>query len=348
MGSGIAAWATGKGLEVTLLDRDWAPLAAGQKRVKELIQRAEKKRVFTPVQAARALDRVHLGTGDIPLTRCDLVLEAAVEDLAVKQAIFADLSRRTRPDTVLATNTSALPIRQLLGQVSQPQRVVGLHFFNPVHRMELVEVIRTDQTSAEALATALGFVRALGKLPVVVADSPGFLVNRILLPYLVEAARLFEQGADPEEIDEAMLDFGMPMGPLRLLDEVGLDVAGEVARTLAAAFPQRMVKPEILDRLLASGLTGRKGGGGFYQYPANTGDGAPRPHPQALALRRGTQSAPADVAAVLAGLMADEARLCLREGIARDADDIDLAMVLGTGYAPFRGGPMQAGARESG
>src|SRR5690606_17574000 len=217
----------------------------------------------------------------VPLGLCDLVIEAAVERMDVKQSIFADLCTRVRPDTLLATNTSALPIRELIPHVTNPGRLLGLHFFNPVHRMPLVEVVRTDTTSDETLATAIAFVRSLRKTPIVVKDAPGFLVNRILVPYLVEAARLFENGGDPRTIDDAMLDFGMPMGPLRLLDEVGLDVAMHVADTLAAAFPGRMKIPTVVAKLVEHGQLGRKSGSGFYRY----GKSGTPPNPDALGLR---------------------------------------------------------------
>jgi 3-hydroxyacyl-CoA dehydrogenase/enoyl-CoA hydratase/3-hydroxybutyryl-CoA epimerase len=337
MGAGIAYWLSTRGHEVVLRDLDDAALAKGMKSIAKNYDEARTRRVLIPTEAARGLDRILPSSAPIPLDRCDLVIEAAVERLDIKRKVFADLSARTRPDTILATNTSALPIHELAGVISHPERLVGLHFFNPVHRMQLVEVVRTTQTSDETLATAVGFVRSIGKLPVVVRDAPGFLVNRILMPYLVEAAKLFERGGDPKAVDEAMLDFGMPMGPLRLLDEVGLDVAAHVARTLAEAFPERMAVPELLDKLLAKGHAGRKSGSGFYIYEGRR----TTPNPAALALRTGNEPLPADTAAHLARCMSAEARLCLEEHVAETADDIDLAMVLGTGYAPFRGGPLQ-------
>jgi 3-hydroxyacyl-CoA dehydrogenase/enoyl-CoA hydratase/3-hydroxybutyryl-CoA epimerase len=322
---------------VILRDLDDTALARGMAAISKNYDEARSCRVLTAPEAARGLDRLLLSAVPVSLDRCDLVIEAAVERLDIKQKVFADLSNRTRPDTILATNTSALPIHQLAGVISHPERLVGLHFFNPVHRMQLVEVVRAKTTSDETLATAVAFVRSLGKLPMVVSDSPGFLVNRILMPYLVEAANLFERGGDPKAIDDAMLDFGMPMGPLRLMDEVGLDVSMDVARTLASAFPDRMEAPSFLEKLIAAGHFGRKSRGGFYLYQGERVS----PNPAALALRKGREAAPPDVAARLAQAMSREARLCLDERVAETAEDIDLAMVLGTGYAPFRGGPLQ-------
>jgi 3-hydroxyacyl-CoA dehydrogenase/enoyl-CoA hydratase/3-hydroxybutyryl-CoA epimerase len=337
MGAGIAYWLSTRGHEVILRDLDDAALAKGMKSIAKNYDESRSRRILTPTAAARGMDRIHPTAVHVPLDRCDLVIEAAVERLDIKQKVFADLSTRVRPDTILATNTSALPIHELAGVISHPERLVGLHFFNPVHRMPLVEVVRTTTTSDETLATAVAFVRSLGKSPVVVRDSPGFLVNRILMPYLVEAAKIFERGGDPKAIDDAMLDFGMPMGPLRLLDEVGLDVSAHVARTLAEAYPDRMGVPDLLRKLIEQGQLGRKSGAGFYVYDRHETS----PNPAALALRTGHEPTPHDVAAQLAHAMSREARLCLNEGIAETADDIDLAMVLGTGYAPFRGGPLQ-------
>ena len=337
MGAGIAYWLSTRGHDVILRDLDDETLARGMKSIARNYDESRSRRILTPTSAARGMDRIHPSSTPVPLIRCDLVIEAAVERIDIKQKVFSDLSSRVRPDTILATNTSALPIHELASFITHPERLVGLHFFNPVHRMPLVEVVRTATTSDETLATAVAFVRSLGKLPVVVRDAPGFLVNRILMPYLVEAARMFERGGDPKAIDDSMLDFGMPMGPLRLLDEVGLDVSAHVARTLADAFPGRMSIPDLLGKLIEQGQLGRKSGAGFYIYDRHEIS----PNPSALALRTGSQPTPSDVAAQLAHAMSKEARLCLDEGIAETADDIDLAMVLGTGYAPFRGGPLQ-------
>jgi 3-hydroxyacyl-CoA dehydrogenase / enoyl-CoA hydratase / 3-hydroxybutyryl-CoA epimerase len=336
MGSGIAYWLSTCGIQTVLQDISTEALAKGMESISRLYTDAVKHHVLSKTQAARGLDRIHPAGGKIPLHNCDLIIEAAVEELSIKKRIFADLASRSRPDTILATNTSALPIRELAASIPNPERLVGLHFFNPVHRMQLVEVVRTASTSAETLATAVAFVRKIGKLPVVVRDSPGFLVNRILMPYLVAAAAMFEQGGDPEDIDQAMLDFGMPMGPLRLLDEVGLDVAMHVARTLAAAFPERMELPNVVGKLLAAGHTGRKGGSGFYVYD----NAAPAVNAEAIGFRTGSENAPDAAQEILSSLMTEEAQLCLAEGIAESAEDIDLAMVMGTGYPPFRGGPL--------
>jgi 3-hydroxyacyl-CoA dehydrogenase / enoyl-CoA hydratase / 3-hydroxybutyryl-CoA epimerase len=332
MGAGIAYWLSTRNTHTILKDISPEALAHGMQTITSLYADAEIHHVISKTEAARGMDRIHPAAGDVSLERCDIIIEAAVEKLSIKQKIFADLSSRCRPDTILATNTSALPIHELASSISHPERLIGLHFFNPVHRMKLVEIVRTKFTSDETLATAVAYVRKIGKLPVVVKDSPGFLVNRILMPYLVEAASMFEHGGDPEEIDNAMLDFGMPMGPLRLLDEVGLDVAMHVAKTLAAAFPDRMEIPKVVAKLLESGHIGRKGGSGFYVYD----NASPAVNAQVIAFQTGTEATPNDAKEILSGLMFQEAQLCLEEGVAESADDIELAMVFGTGFPPMK------------
>jgi len=342
MGAGIAHWLSLKGHPVILAEIDRARLAQGLESIRKLHAQGVKRGALDRHAAARAMDLVAPTDEPVPLSRCDLVVEATVEDLELKRRIFADLASRTRDDAILATNTSALPLSELAAApgLTHPERLIGLHFFNPVSRMKLVEVVATEATSPEVLERALGFVRDLGKIPVAVKDSPGFLVNRILMPYLVEAGRLVDEGVAVERIDRAMLDFGMPMGPLRLLDEVGLDVAAHVAHTMSEAFGDRFEIPSVLARLVSQGRLGRKSGRGFYLHPegGHTRQ-SPLPDPELPAALSGGLSSER-IADRLAALMAEEAQRCLDEGIARDADDIDLAMVLGTGYAPFRGGPL--------
>jgi hypothetical protein len=337
MGGGIAQWIASRGLPVILEDVDRNRLAAGLERIEGLLAGATKRRILTAQEAREARDRIIPVESPGHLERADLVIEAATENLEIKKKIFTGLIRRTRPDTVLATNTSALPIRELAAAVGEDEahRVVGLHFFNPVHQMKLVEVVAGDKTSPETVETAIRFVRSIGKLPVVVADRPGFLVNRILMPYLIEAGRMVEEGIPPREIDAAMVKFGMPMGPLRLLDEIGLDVALHVARTMEEAYGERFGAPAILHRLTAAGHLGKKSGRGFNGYRGNA------PLSELTAKRRHLPRP--EIARRLSLLMVEEARRCLDEGVAASEEDIDFAMVFGTGFAPFRGGPVQYG-----
>ena len=337
MGSGIAQWLATRGLRVLLRDVDATRVAVGMAAISRLFADGVRHHSLTEHEARASMDRITPAAAEIPMRGADIVIEAAVEKMAVKKMIFQRLDELTREDAVLATNTSALSVTELAASTRHPQRVVGVHFFNPVHKMQLVEVIVGDSTAPEIAHRAVQFIQRIGKLPVVVRDRPGFLVNRILLPYLSEAGKLFAAGADPVAIDEAMLDFGMPMGPLRLTDEVGVDIAADVAATLAAAFPNRMHVPAILGGMIAGGMLGKKCGAGFYRYASS---GEPAVNPAALALRP-AGTTPADLGERLALLMVNEAAACLGESVAASAGDIDLAMVMGTGWAPFRGGPLR-------
>ena len=341
MGSGIAQWLASRGMDVLLRDVDAAQLAQGLQRAGKLFSDARRRGLLSAAEAQAGMDRILPAEVPVVMRSTDLVVEAAVEKMELKKKIFADLEARTRPETLLATNTSALSVTEIAQGLQNPERVVGLHFFNPVHRMKLVEVVRAALTSEAAVDTAVALVQRIGKLPVVVRDRPGFLVNRILLPYLLEAVRLFEAGAEVRALDESMLDFGMPMGPLRLLDEVGLDVASDVAQTLCAAFPDRMKMPGFFAQLLGAEIKGRKGGKGFYEYRNGRHGGV---NPVVLALsQRGDKAGLSreELRKRMVLLMINEAAICLEEGIVEDPRDIDFAMIMGTGFAPFRGGPLR-------
>ena len=340
MGAGIAQWLSARGLHVILRDIDAARVAAGMASAAGIYASAVKRRTFTEREARAGMARISPAPTEVPLLRTDIVIEAAVEKMEIKKAIFRRLDEQVRDDALLATNTSALSITELAAATKNPARVIGIHFFNPVHRMQLVEVVTGRDTSPETAQRALRFVQKIGKLPVLVKDSPGFLVNRILLPYLTEAARLFERGASTLEIDAAMLDFGMPMGPLRLIDEVGVDISADVAATLSAAFPARMSVPGILPKLIAAGSLGRKNGKGFYLHSK---DGEPKPNAETTALAGASAAPPSreELARRMALLMVNEAAMCLQEGIVETPGDVDFAMVMGTGFAPFRGGPLR-------
>jgi 3-hydroxyacyl-CoA dehydrogenase/enoyl-CoA hydratase/3-hydroxybutyryl-CoA epimerase len=309
--------------------------------IAKLYEAGVKRHAFTALDARRGMDRVSPAAVEVPLHRADLVIEAAVEKMEVKKTIFRRLDDLTREDAILATNTSALSITELASATRHPSRVIGIHFFNPVHQMQLVELVVGRDTSPEVTQRALRFIQKIGKLPVVVKDSPGFLVNRILLPYMIEAGHLFWQGAGVREIDEAMLDFGMPMGPLRLIDEVGVDVAEDVARTLSTAFPNRMRIPEILPKMLEAGLLGKKAGKGFYVHQRGK-DAQPNRAVETLRPRgSGKPFSRDELQSRMALLMVNEAARCLEERIVESAADVDFAMVMGTGFAPFRGGPLR-------
>jgi 3-hydroxyacyl-CoA dehydrogenase / enoyl-CoA hydratase / 3-hydroxybutyryl-CoA epimerase len=343
MGAGIAQWSAARGFPVILKDVSPAALAKGLKSAEKIFRDAAKKRVFTEAEATAAFDRITPTHVDVPLTHVDLVIEAAVEKLELKQKIFRQLEVQSGPQTILATNTSALSIDAIAGGLADPGRVVGIHFFNPVHRMQLVEIVRGARTSPAALDTALAYVKSIGKLPVLVKDSPGFLVNRILLPYMVESVRLFNEGVDTRRIDRVMLDFGMPMGPLRLSDEVGLDVAQHVAVDLQ----NRLAKPvpinDTLEKMIAKGWLGKKSGRGFYVFPEKKG-AKEEPNQDVAFLQTSGKGRTQDDDTLrdrMVLIMVNEAARCLEEGVVSAAEDVDFGMIFGTGWAPFRGGPLR-------
>jgi 3-hydroxyacyl-CoA dehydrogenase/enoyl-CoA hydratase/3-hydroxybutyryl-CoA epimerase len=342
MGAGIAQWVSARGIPVLLKDVDAAALARGLHSIGKVYHDAVRHHVFTAAEARAGFDRVTPVQTDVSLAGFDLVIEAAVEKLDLKQRIFQQLEARARPDTVLATNTSALSIESISTGLAYPDRVIGLHFFNPVHRMQLLEIVRGPHTSTATVATAVQFAKTLGKLPVLVNDSPGFVVNRILMPYLVEAVRLFEMGGAVRDLDRLMLDFGMPMGPLRLCDEVGLDVALHVAKDLERRLPHPVPLNDTLERMIAKGWLGKKSGRGFYLHGPK--DKPETPNPDV----RSVQIIPAEFKTDAATrldrlvlLMVNEAARCLEENVVAAPEDIDFAMIFGTGWAPFRGGPLR-------
>lgn len=341
MGAGIAQWLSSHGVRVILRDVDAARVGVGMATVKKLYDAGAKRHVFSAQEVRDGVERVAPAPAEVPLHRCDIVIEAAVEKMEIKKTIFRRLDALAGDQTILATNTSALSIAELARSTARPERVIGLHFFNPVHQMQLVEVVIAPETSPTVAARALKFAQSIGKLPVLVKDSPGFLVNRILLPGLVEAADLFAHGTDATLIDSAMVDFGMPMGPLRLSDEVGTDIALDVAQTLAAAFPSWMLVPEILPKMIEKGLLGKKAGRGFYVHQKGAKHAVPNNEARALRSAKGEPLAREEISKRIVLLMINEAARCLEEKIVEGPEDVDFAMVMGTGFAPFRGGPLR-------
>jgi len=341
MGAGIAQWLGARQLPVILRDVNAEQVAKGMAGIAKIYRDGVKRHVFTPREARDGMDKIFPAPDEVPLRHVDMVIEAAVENLELKKKIFQRLDELAGEETILATNTSALPVSDLTATTRHPERVLGLHFFNPVHRMQLVEIIAARHTSPDVLQRAVKFAQSIGKLPVVVKDSPGFLVNRILMPYLVEAGNLFESGAGIAALDGAMLDFGMPMGPMRLMDEVGLDVALHVTETLAAKFSDRMSIPDCLRKMTAEGLLGRKNGRGFYLHGKSK---EPALNPRATAFTRNELARLLPHEALqerMVFLMVNEAARCLEEQIVTGPADIDFAMIMGTGFAPFRGGPLR-------
>jgi 3-hydroxyacyl-CoA dehydrogenase/enoyl-CoA hydratase/3-hydroxybutyryl-CoA epimerase len=325
MGGDIATWSANKGFRVTLQDQKPEIVARAIQRAYEFY----KKTLKDPRAIQEAMDRLTPDLAGNGLARADLVIEAIVEKVEAKQSLFRAVEQRVPAGALLASNTSSIPLETIAEGLSDPTRLVGLHFFNPVAKMQLVEIVRGAQSSEAALARARGFTAALDRLPLDVKSSPGFLVNRILMPYLLEAVKLAEEGVALEQIDRAATDFGMPMGPVELADAVGLDICHSVAQFLAG--PLRVDVPKRLGELVAAGHLGKKSGQGFYKWDAK---GRPQK----------AQAVPATDLPITERLILrqlNEAVACLREGVVREPDAVDAGMVYGTGFAPFLGGPMR-------
>ncbi|HXG78031.1 MAG TPA: 3-hydroxyacyl-CoA dehydrogenase NAD-binding domain-containing protein [Methyloceanibacter sp.] len=323
MGGDIAAWCVVQGMQASLQDLDEAQIKKALARAKSLF----KRHFRSPVEIDAAVARLVADPEGKHVKHADVVIEAIVEKLEAKQSLFQKLEQQAKPGAVLATNTSSLRLEDIAKPLADPSRLVGLHFFNPVAQLPLVEVVRGEGTREEEVRKACAFVTAIGKLPLIVKSCPGFLVNRVLAPYLMEAVRRYQLGEPRDKIDQAALKFGMPMGPLELMDLVGLDIAGKVGHELQLA-------PEdgnVLDTLVQQGKLGKKSGEGFYIWE----EGKPK--------REAATYDPAELDRLgreLVKPMLDEAERALREGIVASADHVDAGVIFGTGFAPFRGGPL--------
>lgn len=339
MGSGIAQWLSSRGVTVILRDVSREFVDRGLANIEKTYAEAVKRGLMSEEKAKEGRARIICSTAHVQLRDMQIVIEAASEKIDIKKEIFRELAAEA-PKAILATNTSALSISELGDCTDAPARVIGLHFFNPVSRMKLIEVVVGKKTSGETRDRALAFARQIGKLPVVVRDSPGFLVNRVLFPYLLDAAGLFESGIAAEKIDNALLEWGMPMGPLRLIDEIGVDITVDIADTLAKAYGRRDESPKILREMQSAKMLGRKTGAGFYKY-----EGKAQTANDAIEKRRtvagGADPGPSDLAHRLIFLMVTEAACCLEEHVVASPEDADYGMILGTGFAPFRGGPLR-------
>ncbi|MCB1036835.1 MAG: enoyl-CoA hydratase/isomerase family protein [Acidobacteria bacterium] len=343
MGAAIAHLIAAKAeIPVRLLDRRAEALEKALAMSASLNQNRIKRRRMTPAQARHLLARIQPTLSSSHLGRCDLVVEAIDEDLEAKRRLLQELGERLPAEAVLASDTSSLSVTALAKGVTEPQRVVGLHFFNPVLRVPLVEVIATPQTSQEALATAIAFVRRLDKVPLEVNDRPGFLVNRLLGHFLTESLWLLAEGLSPERIDRALSEWGWPVGPFAMLDRIGIDVALTVAETLQRAFPDRLALPSWNWRraFLEPGHLGEKSGAGFFRYEEGRPKGV---DPEALvrlevpAAGRGKLDA-TEIADRILLPMVDEAARCLEESLVPGPEQVDLGLVLAAGFPPFRGG----------
>jgi 3-hydroxyacyl-CoA dehydrogenase/enoyl-CoA hydratase/3-hydroxybutyryl-CoA epimerase len=335
MGGDIAAWCALRGCRVTLQDQ-------GPERIAPAIKRAQglfKKRLKRPRPIQEAMDRLIPDVEGVGVSRADVVIEAIFEDLEAKRTLYRSLEPRLAPGALLCTNTSSIPLEELAEGLERPERLVGLHFFNPVAQMQLVEIVQSQATDTDLAKDAMAFTRQIDRLPLPVTSTPGFLVNRILMPYLLEAVTLEAEGVPAMAIDRAAVDFGMPMGPIELADRVGLDVCLHVAGILGEHMGTEV--PPRLQGLVEQGRLGQKSGRGFYDYRKG------RP----IKRTRGKDaSLPDDVQDRLVLRMLNESLACLRESVVSSADLLDAGMVYGTGFAPFRGGPVHyvgtAGAAE--
>lgn len=326
MGGDIAAWSALRGFETTLQDRSL-------EQIQPAIARAHTfygKKIKREDKRAAAIARLNADVDGAGVAKADLVIEAIFENLEAKRALYAKVEESLPANSLLTSNTSSIPLTDLRAELKRPAQFAGLHFFNPVSMMPLVEIVRHDGMDAETERRLAAFCRAIDKLPVPVAGTPGFLVNRILMPYLLEAMTLYSEGVPGPVIDKAALAFGMPMGPIELADTVGLDVAASVGKIMAEFL--NLPIPSGLDGLLASGKRGRKDGQGFYTWENGRAKKPEVPK---------DYSAPEDLTDRLVLAFVNEAVACLHEGVVADADLLDAGVIFGTGFAPFRGGPIQ-------
>jgi 3-hydroxyacyl-CoA dehydrogenase/enoyl-CoA hydratase/3-hydroxybutyryl-CoA epimerase len=329
MGGDIAAWCAHQDMHVTLSDMKPEPIAGAIKRAADLFGKIMRKRT----EVRDALDRLMPDLDGEGVRNADLIIEAVPEKLELKQKVYAGLEPVMKPGAILATNTSSIPLQDLRTTLAKPERLLGLHFFNPVSRLQLVEVVSHDGTDAEMLKQALAFVGAIDRLPLPVKSSPGFLVNRALTPYMLEAMVMLDEKIDKLTIDAAAEKFGMPMGPIELADQVGLDICLAVGDMLRSKFGDLLPPtPAWLREKVAKGELGRKTGRGFYLWRDGKADKSPG-SPNKI------EPTPEMIDRLILP-MSNVCVACLREGIVDNADVVDGAMIFGTGYAPFRGGPL--------
>jgi 3-hydroxyacyl-CoA dehydrogenase/enoyl-CoA hydratase/3-hydroxybutyryl-CoA epimerase len=339
MGGGISQLLANREIAVRLKDLRQDAILSAMQTAGKLWNRQVARRRLSRREAYQKMANIAPTLDNTGLRRVDLVIEAVVEDLEIKRNVLAEMEERLDERAVFASNTSSLPITDIAAKALRPERVVGMHFFNPVHRMPLVEVIAGQKSSPEAVATVHALAARLGKTPVIVRDTPGFLVNRILMVYMNEALQLLGEGVRIDAVDRAMTAFGMPMGPFALLDQVGLDTAYHVSGVLQEAFGDRIGPPSpILGTLVSAGKLGAKNRRGFYRYSGGRST-EPDTDTYNLAATPETREVPAETLEERMLLaMVNEASVCLEHGVVRDPRDVDVSMVMGTGFPPFRGG----------
>jgi 3-hydroxyacyl-CoA dehydrogenase/enoyl-CoA hydratase/3-hydroxybutyryl-CoA epimerase len=341
MGAGIASVAVQQGTQVRLKDTDLPRIGKGLGSVRAVLDERLAKKQITRVQLDDYMSLVG-GTADYSgFDSVDLVIEAVFEDLALKHRVLEEVEPAIDPAAIYASNTSTIPISRIAEVAKHPERVLGMHFFSPVHKMPLLEVVVTPQTDAEATVTAVAYGKKLGKTVIVVNDGPGFYTTRTLSAYMNEAGRLLDEGAFVDAIDEALVDFGFPVGPITLLDEVGIDVGGKVGLVLAEAFGERMSPSESMRRVVAAERTGRKGGEGFYRYDESGKKGDVDLTIYDIIGTERRDMEPDEIVQRCVLAMVNEAARCLEENILRSPRDGDIGAVFGIGFPPFRGGPFR-------
>jgi 3-hydroxyacyl-CoA dehydrogenase/enoyl-CoA hydratase/3-hydroxybutyryl-CoA epimerase len=341
MGAGIAAIAAQAGTVVRLKDAEHARVAKGLKEVSSILREQLKRKRLTRRQLEDQLTLVG-GTIDYSgFAGATIVLEAVFEDLKVKQSVLAE-AEAAAPRAIFASNTSTIPIERIAVDAKHPERVLGMHFFSPVQKMPLLEVIRSKATNDESLATAVAYGKKLGKTVIVVRDAPGFYANRILAPYVNEAGLLLDEGVAIDAVDKALVEFGFPVGPITLIDEVGLDIAGKSSTVMVGAFGDRMVPAVSLAKVIEAGRTGRKGGKGFYKYENGKKQGVDETvYPLISSNGQRMLIGARDIVERCVFAMLNEAARCLEEGIIASPRDGDVGAVYGIGFPPFRGGPFR-------
>ena len=337
MGGGIAQLLSSRGIWVRVKDINYGAVALGLSAAAKIYKGAVKRRRMKPADAQKAFARIS-GTLDYSgFDSADLVIEAVVEKMPIKKVVFKELSNVVKEGAIIATNTSALSVTEMAKEAKDPSKVVGFHFFNPVDRMPLVEVVATEMTSMETIVTSLAFAKSLGKTPILVKDTCGFIVNRVLLGYINEAGRILEECGQMVAIDKLMTDFGLPMGPFTLSDEVGLDIGIKVLDTLEESLGARFAPVESFKRVAEKGLLGKKTKKGFYIY-----NGKEKDPNEAIAPLLGTDDFESfkaeDYRKRMIYLMINEAARCLEDGVVDEPGAIDVGMIFGTGFPPFRGG----------
>lgn len=346
MGGGIAQLFSSRNIPIRVKDLNNEAVAKAFEQAASVLKGKLKRRRITKLEYGQILSRITATVDYSGFQKADFVVEAIVEDLEIKKKVFAELENHMRDDAIIVSNTSSLLVNDMATAFKKPERFAGMHFFNPVHMMPLVEVIRGEKTSDETIATTFKLAKTLGKTPVLVNDGPGFLVNRLLVPYMVEAVSLLEEGYSIAHIDRVVESFGMPMGPIELFDEVGIDVAHKVAKILSKSMGDRMAESPILEKMIGDGRLGKKSKKGFYVYTGKKKS----PDPEISRYLNIVDNTKLNDHALVHRMiypMINEAARCLDDKIISRPQDVDLAMIFGTGFAPFRGGLLNYADSES-